>query len=162
MDAEDALMIGARARLIRRRRGMGLATAAGLAGISKGYLSMLERGQRRFERRGLLEDLAGALGCAVADLTGQPYLPPDRQGGEVAAALAEVSVTLHDATLRDVPDLPARLLPHLIAAAVAAHARRWRMPATGQPVTGWRRCSLSCTFTRSPGASRIGRQRWSG
>jgi len=42
MDAEDALTIGARARLIRRRRGLGLATAAGLAGISKGYLSMLE------------------------------------------------------------------------------------------------------------------------
>ncbi len=48
MDAEDALTIGARARLIRRRRGLGLATAAGLAGISKGYLSMLERGRRRF------------------------------------------------------------------------------------------------------------------
>ena len=123
MDAEDALTIGARARLIRRRRGMGLATAAGLAGISKGYLSMLERGQRRFERRGLLEDLAGALGCAVADLTGQPYLPPDRQSGEVAAALAEVSVTLHDANLHDVPDIPARPLPHLIAVAVAAHAQ---------------------------------------
>jgi transcriptional regulator with XRE-family HTH domain len=123
MDAEDALTIGARARLIRRRRGMGLATAAGLAGISKGYLSMLERGQRRFERRGLLEDLAGALGCAVADLTGQPYLPPDRQSSEVAAALAEVSVTLHDADLHDVPDIPARPLPHLIAAAVAAHAQ---------------------------------------
>ena len=123
MDAEDALTIGARARLIRRRRGLGLATAAGLAGISKGYLSMLERGQRRFERRGLLEDLAGALGCAVADLTGQPYLPPDRQSSEVAAALAEVSVTLHDASLHDVPDIAARPLPHLIAAAGAAHAQ---------------------------------------
>ena len=57
--------------------GMSVEVAAGLAGISKGHLSMLERGQRRFERRGLLEDLAAALGCAVADLTGQPYLPVD-------------------------------------------------------------------------------------
>lgn len=26
----------------------------------------------------MLEDLAAALGCSVVDLTGQPYLPPDR------------------------------------------------------------------------------------
>lgn len=45
---------------------MSLDVAAGLAGISKPYLSRLERGERAFERRGLLEDVAGALGCAVA------------------------------------------------------------------------------------------------
>jgi hypothetical protein len=31
---------------------------------------MLERGLRGFNRRGLIEDLAEALGCSVADLTG--------------------------------------------------------------------------------------------
>jgi transcriptional regulator with XRE-family HTH domain len=55
-----------------------LDVVAGLAGISKQYLSALERGQRGFNRRGLLDDLATALCCSVADLTGQPYLPPDR------------------------------------------------------------------------------------
>ncbi len=49
---------------------MSLDVAAGLAGISKPYLSRLERGERAFERQGLLEDVAGALGCAVADLMG--------------------------------------------------------------------------------------------
>ena len=83
MDAEDASAIGARARTIRRRRGLSLDVVAGLAGISKPYLSVLERGQRGFNRRGLLEDLAAALGCSVVDLTGQPYLrrterPPTR------------------------------------------------------------------------------------
>jgi transcriptional regulator with XRE-family HTH domain len=39
---------------------------AGFAGISTPYLSMLERGQRGFNRRGLVEDLATALGCSVA------------------------------------------------------------------------------------------------
>jgi transcriptional regulator with XRE-family HTH domain len=68
----------ARARMIRRRRGLSLDVVAGLAGISKQYLSALERGQRGFNRRGLLDDLATALCCSVADLTGQPYLPPDR------------------------------------------------------------------------------------
>ena len=95
---------------------------AGLAGIKKQYLSMLELGQRGFNRRGLIEDLAEALGCSVADLTGQPYLAPDRRSAEVSAALADISVTLHDATLHDVPDVPARPLPQLITAAGRAHA----------------------------------------
>jgi hypothetical protein len=38
-------------------------------------------------RRGLIEDLANALGCSVVDLTGQPYLPPDRTSVEALAAL---------------------------------------------------------------------------
>lgn len=79
MDAGEASAIGARARMIRRRRGLSQDVAAGLAGISKPYLSQLERGHRGFNRRGLLEDLAEALGCSVVDLTGQPYLPPDRE-----------------------------------------------------------------------------------
>jgi hypothetical protein len=33
---------------------------------------MLESGERWFERRGLIEDLANAIGCSVTDLTGQP------------------------------------------------------------------------------------------
>ncbi|MGH3796792.1 MAG: helix-turn-helix domain-containing protein [Pseudonocardiaceae bacterium] len=67
MDADEALMIGQRVRMVRRRRGLGLAVAAGLAGMSKQYLSMLERGERGFNRRGLLEDLAEALSCSTAD-----------------------------------------------------------------------------------------------
>ncbi|MGH4025507.1 MAG: helix-turn-helix domain-containing protein, partial [Pseudonocardiaceae bacterium] len=92
MDSDEARTIGQRLRMIRRRRGMGLAVAAGFAGISKQYLSQLERGQRGFNRRGLLEDLAEALGCSVADLTGQPYLPPDRATAE-AIHIARHGVT---------------------------------------------------------------------
>lgn len=122
LDAEDATGIGRRARTIRRRRGLSLEAAAGLAGISKSYLSMLETGARRFERRGLLEDLAGALGCSVADLTGQPYLPPDRATADALAALPAISLALHDTTLDDVPDGPAR--PVATLAALAAEANR--------------------------------------
>ncbi|MGH4024982.1 MAG: helix-turn-helix domain-containing protein [Pseudonocardiaceae bacterium] len=88
MDDEEARTTGQRLRMIRRRRGMGLAGAAGPAGISKPYLSQLEGGLRGFNRRGLLEDLAETLGCSVADLTGQPYLPPDRA---TADALSEIT-----------------------------------------------------------------------
>lgn len=105
--------IGRRARTIRRRRGLSLDAAAGLAGISKPYLSMLERGLRGFERRGLLEDLAQALGCSVVDLTGQPYLPGDRDSAEALASLPAISVALYDATLDDVPDMPARSVDEL-------------------------------------------------
>src|SRR5581483_6002298 len=120
VDAEEASAIGARARMIRRRRGLSLDVAAGLAGITKSYLSLLERGQRGFNRRGLLEDLAEALGCSVADLTGQPYLPVDRQSADAAATIPWVSAVLHDTTLDDVLDVRARPLPELVAAASRA------------------------------------------
>ncbi|MGH3905099.1 MAG: helix-turn-helix domain-containing protein, partial [Pseudonocardiaceae bacterium] len=55
MDSVDAHTIGQQVRMIRRRRGLGQKAAADLAGISKPYLSQLERGQRGFNRRGLLE-----------------------------------------------------------------------------------------------------------
>jgi len=122
MDAEDATGIGRRVRIIRRRRGLSLDAAAGLAGISKSYLSMLETGARRFERRGLLEDLAEALGCSVADLTGQPYLPRDRDTADALAALPGIRLALNDYGPDDVPDLAPRPLDQLVAWAEAANA----------------------------------------
>jgi len=119
---DDASAIGARARKIRRRRGLSLDVVAGLAGISKSYLGMLEHGQRGFNRRGLLGDLAKALGCSVTDLTGQPYLAPDRASAEVGAAVSEISTALHDTTLTDVPDIPARPMSELTSSAALAHA----------------------------------------
>ena len=122
MDVEDARTIGERARKIRSRRGLSLEVVGGLAGISGPYLSMLERGQRGFHRRGLIADLADALGCSVADLTGQPYLAVDRQSAEVAAAVTEISAALHDVTLDDVADISARPMAQLASAAAFAHA----------------------------------------
>lgn len=115
MDAGAATDIGHRARAIRRRRGLGLDAAAGLAGISKSYLSRLERGQRGFERRGLLEDLARALSYSVADLTGQPYLPPDRESAQAKQVITQIERGLNEATLDDVPDIAPRPLVELAA-----------------------------------------------
>ncbi|MGH4009201.1 MAG: helix-turn-helix domain-containing protein, partial [Pseudonocardiaceae bacterium] len=122
MDVDDASTIGARARKIRRRRGMSLEVAAGLAGISKGYLSLLEHGQRGFNRRGLLEDVADALGCSVADLTGQPYLPADRGTADALVVIAEITPLLYDITLDDVPDIPVRPVEQLARWAAEANA----------------------------------------
>ncbi len=52
----------------------------------------------------------------MADLTGQPYLAPDRQSEDTAAALPGISAALHDTTLDDVPDMPVRPLPELVRA----------------------------------------------
>jgi hypothetical protein len=54
----------------------------------------LERGQRGFNRRGLLEDLAEAVGCSVADLTGQPYLPPDRATAEAMISVPGIELVI--------------------------------------------------------------------
>lgn len=114
--------IGQRLRMIRKRRGLSLDVVAGQIGKSKQYLSMLERGERAFNRRGLLEDLARVIGCSVADLTGQPYHLPDRQNAGLTAAVAAISTALHDTTLDDAPDVPIRPLPELAQATARAHA----------------------------------------
>ena len=118
---DDDQAIGARVRLIRKRRGLSLDEAAGLAGIGKSYLSKLETGQRRFIRRGLIEDIAQALSCSVADLTGQPFPPPDRASADALAGLTDVRLALYDRTLDDVPDIPARPVDQLAALASQAN-----------------------------------------
>ena len=129
-------------RTIRRRRGLSLDTTTGLAGTCKSYLSMLEAEARRFERRGRLEDLAAALGCSVADLTGQPYLPADRATADPMACLPAISVALHECSLTDVPDAPTR--PVGVLAALAAEANRPTRPGTPSRGATWARCSPSC------------------
>ena len=120
MPTEDRA-IGERVRVIRRRRGLSVEAAAGLAGIDKSFLSRLERGERAFIRRGLLEDLARALVCSVADLTGQPYTLKDRESTDVADAVSEIGRALYDTTLDDLPDTPARPLRELVSGATLAH-----------------------------------------
>lgn len=110
--------------MVRKRRGMSLAAAAGLAGISKGYLSMLESGQRRFERRSLIDQLAEALGCSSVDLTGEPYEPVDRRAADTLAVIPEIELALYDCTLDDVPDQPVRPVEQLAELVQAANAAR--------------------------------------
>lgn len=119
---DDSGRIGATARMIRRRRGMSLSAAAGLAGISKGYLSKLENGKASFTRRGLVEDLAAALGCSPVDLTGLPAVAPDRRSMAAASAIPGLTAALHDTTLDDVPEVPTRPLAELVDLTVRANA----------------------------------------
>ncbi len=76
---------------------------------------MLELGQRGFNRRGLIEDLADALWYLVADLTGQPYPALARATIEGRAALPGISLALNDFGPDDIPDITPRLLDELVA-----------------------------------------------
>jgi transcriptional regulator with XRE-family HTH domain len=101
---------------------LSLGAAAGLAGISKGYLSKLENGKASFTRRGLVEDLAAALGCSPIDLTGLPAVAPDRRSMAAASAIPGLTAALHDTTLDDVPEVPTRPLAELVDLADRANA----------------------------------------
>ncbi len=114
--------IGSRVRLCRRYRGMSLETLAGLTGLSKGFLSMVENGQRRLDRRSHLEAVAYALQVAVTDLTGQPYAPTDPVSAAGQAAVPALRLALLDAASGgDAADLP-RPLPELLGVVASVEA----------------------------------------
>lgn len=118
--------IGTRIRTIRKRRGLSVETAAGFAGITKGYLSLIENGRRGVSRRGLLEDIASALGCSVVDLTGEPYVPADAPSATALAMIPPIQLALMDCDLDDVPDQPARPVAELTKAVREANLHRDR------------------------------------
>lgn len=113
--------IGERVRMIRRRRGLGQKAVADLMGVSQPHLSQLENGVRQFDSFGRIGVVAEILGCSIADLTGQPYLAPDRATADARATLPSISLALHDFTLDDVPDVPARPVASLAALAAEAN-----------------------------------------
>lgn len=82
MDTTDAGDIGRRLRQIRHSKRLSLRVVAGLAGISPGYLSLIETGQRALDSRSRLNDLANALNVAPSELTGTPLILPSGQAGQ--------------------------------------------------------------------------------
>lgn len=69
MDADEARTIGRRLRQIRHVRQMSLEAVAGLAGISPGHLSRIERGERALDRHSLIVALAEVLHISASELT---------------------------------------------------------------------------------------------
>jgi transcriptional regulator with XRE-family HTH domain len=80
MDAHGR-QVGINLRRIRRSQGMSLDVLAGRSGLSKSFLSRVERGERSLEKRTHLSAVAVALDCSLADLLGEPIEPvgPTRQ-----------------------------------------------------------------------------------
>lgn len=123
MDIEDA-RIGRRVREVRHWRGMNLTATAGLAGISPGYLSLIERGQRPVTKRAVLESIARALRVSPAELTGDPYAPSNEASTDSHTAMATLADLLGGWWVGEIPDSPQRPLPEVLADLERFHAAR--------------------------------------
>jgi len=98
--------IGLNVRAARRSRGMSLEALAGLTGRSKGWLSKIENGHSRLERRQDIAALAEALEVSADSLVGEPA--PEIQRDAKAYNFRPLRSALLDATLDDPRDMPAR------------------------------------------------------
>lgn len=111
MTDDEARRIGENVRAARRARGMSLDVAAGLVGRTKGWLSRIENGRLRLERRTDIAALAQALEISADSLLGMPApeIRPDRR----RFSLVRFQSVLLDAAPDDPPDVPARPVPVL-------------------------------------------------
>ena len=67
------MQIGERIAAYRKRRGMSQDALAGLVGMSRSWLSQVERGIHTVDRLSTLTDLAAVLRVDVADLVGREW-----------------------------------------------------------------------------------------
>src|SRR5260370_8947282 len=72
LPGEGGLRIGGNVREARRSRGMSLEVLAGLTGRSKGWLSKIENGHARLERRQDIAAIAEVLQVSADSLVGAP------------------------------------------------------------------------------------------
>ncbi|GLZ14141.1 transcriptional regulator [Actinomadura sp. NBRC 104425] len=110
---DGARRIGENVRNAREYRGMSLEVLAGLVGRSKGWLSKVENGKARLERRSDIRALAEALEVSASDLLGEPapmIRPRDRVYGDVV----RLREALFDSSLTNPPDIPVRPLSALV------------------------------------------------
>lgn len=106
--SEGEPRIGENVRAARRSRGISLETLAGLTGRSKGWLSKIENGNARLERRQDIAALAEALSVSADGLLGEPA-PGIRPDGQMYN-ITPLQRTLLDTSPDDPPDIPARPL----------------------------------------------------
>ncbi|UQA93723.1 helix-turn-helix domain-containing protein [Streptomyces halobius] len=104
MDEEQARRIGERLRSARRQRGMSLRSLAGLAGVSVGYLSMVENGHRLLDRSSHISAFAEALQIAPSELTGQPFAPAGPHASAAHEAIPALRLALMGLTMATPPD----------------------------------------------------------
>ncbi len=135
-EADDPATIGRRLRRIRHARGKSLDVIAGLAGISEGHLSRIERGERALDSASLIAGLANALEVAPSELTRLPVPAP--ANGEMDSAVAAVSGAVMAAN-RDQPGglvLPIEALREQVRAALDAYCRDGLVREVGAALPG--------------------------
>ncbi|MBP2479576.1 transcriptional regulator with XRE-family HTH domain [Crossiella equi] len=105
--------LGRRIRWHRLRRGLSVRALAGLAGLSPGFVSMVETGERALDRWTHLADIAHALGIPATDLLPGPPVPA------VDPGLRAVLPLLREAIVNDADPRPGGACPPVAAGEVA-------------------------------------------
>lgn len=118
----EDVTVGESVRRLRRWRGKDQATLAGLVGRSQGWLSRIESGQLRLDKRTDIEALAEALAVHPADITGRPWRAAGSPTWEVDALIPAIRVALVDA----VPDVRPQPVAVLAERVRRASAAMWR------------------------------------
>ncbi len=118
---------------------MSLRNLAGMAGVSVGYLSMVENGHRLLDRSSRIAAFAEALQIAPSELTGQPFAPVDPHASAAHKAIPALRLTLMGITMTAPPDrrpprVPAAVLAERIEQANRLyHAAEYGTLAAGLP-----------------------------
>ena len=126
-------------RRARRYAGLTLEEFAGRIGKSKGWLSMIENGRLRLEKRQEIALIAEVLAVSADTLLGQPV--PEIAPGDGSHSLKPLRAVLLDAAIDEPPDMPARpvatlgqLVTEMDGALVGGGRVRGRArPPVGQP-----------------------------
>lgn len=123
--------IGQRIMARRQLRGWSMRYAADRAGISHTTWSRIERGIVSADNRFLLADIAQALDCQVADLTGVPVTPTDPQLMAAHAGVATLRLALLETDLDEDPTVDVAPSAQLDQEAKLVHDLRTRTDYTG-------------------------------
>jgi transcriptional regulator with XRE-family HTH domain len=107
--------IGERIKARRQLRTWSIRHAADRAGLSHASWSRIERGLQAADNRFVLANIAAALECEIADLTGTPAPAADRSVAIAQAGVAAVRQALIDLDMTDSSAAPCRPLPTLTA-----------------------------------------------
>jgi transcriptional regulator with XRE-family HTH domain len=111
---DQAHDIGRRLRELRAWRDKPLKVIAELAGLSESYLSRLESGLRRLDKRSTIVALAAALDVAPSDLIGQPLRWEDPAMAEAQATIPSLRLALVGTELGQVGTGQARPVSSLV------------------------------------------------
>lgn len=106
MDASTDNTIGQNVRRARRYQGLTLQELADRMGKSKAWLSMIENGRLRLEKRQDIALIAEVLAVSADTILGQPA--PEITPGSQSYNLKPLRDVLLDAAIDDPPDIPAR------------------------------------------------------
>jgi transcriptional regulator with XRE-family HTH domain len=115
--------MGRRVRQIRSAQDKSLAVVAGLAGISEGHLSRIERGERALDSRSLIVALANALQVAPRELTRLPVPTPANGHTDSTVEAARLALMAVSSDLPGGQVLPVEVLRARVTSVVDALCR---------------------------------------